>query len=457
MLFSSLTFLLFYLPIVMGVYSILPKAWRNGFLLAASLFFYGWNDWRFLCLLLLEISIGFFSALGMQLFCQKRKILFWTSIVFIVGFLVYFKYFNFLAQSFASLIGINWTDLNIVLPLGISFYTFQILSYLIDVYQNKVTPLKNWIDFACYISMFCQLVAGPIVRYQSIQNQLHNRTLDLHQTALGIGQFVCGLAKKVLIANELYSFCQGFLESQSPSVLYLWAYAIGNVLYIYYDFSGYSDMAIGLGKMLGFSFPENFNYPLFAKSVSDFWRRWHISLTTWFREYVYIPLGGNRKGKANFVRNLLIVWLLTGIWHGASWNFVVWGLYFFVFILAEKLIWPNVSKIPVINHLYTLLAAIVGFLLFSCEDLSLFWQDLKCLFFAGNMEMCNTSSLYFLKSYAWLFVFSITGSLPCMHQVYVKIKTKVDWIQPVGMAAVLILCIASLVAGSWNPFLYFRF
>lgn len=460
MLFSSLTFLLYFLPVVLILYSLIKPGWRPAFLLAASLVFYGWLNPEYLILILAETLLGFYAGLWISKSNARkgRKILIGSAALLVIIF-CFFKYTDFVIGSINSAFHSSLKLLNIVLPLGISFYTFQILSYLMDLEKGRIAVQPSLIRFACYVTMFPQLVAGPIVRYEQIEKDLAAPQTDFSRYSRGLGRFVCGLAKKVLIANQLFAFCQAYRLCPSPSVLYAWADALGLLLYTYFDFSGYSDMAIGLGEALGFSFPENFRYPLCAGSIKEFWRRWHMSLTSWFRDYVYIPLGGSWGTVPHQLGVLLCVWFLTGIWHGAGWTFILWGLYFFSLLAIERFC-PFVSKIPKgLGRILTFLLVLFGFLLFSDETIPLFIADLKTLFGFGQIPWTNAETLWNLKNALVLFGTALFGATPWPHQWFEKLKALgwFDWLSIAVSGVVLIVCISYLVWGSFNPFLYFRF
>ena len=460
MLFSSLTFLLYFLPVVLILYSLIKPGWRPAFLLAASLVFYGWLNPEYLILILAETLLGFYAGLWISKPNARkgRKILIGSAALLVIIF-CFFKYTDFVIGSINSAFHSSLKLLNIVLPLGISFYTFQILSYLMDLEKGRIAVQPSLIRFACYVTMFPQLVAGPIVRYEQIEKDLAAPQTDFSRYSRGLGRFVCGLAKKVLIANQLFAFCQAYRLCPSPSVLYAWADALGLLLYTYFDFSGYSDMAIGLGEALGFSFPENFRYPLCAGSIKEFWRRWHMSLTSWFRDYVYIPLGGSWGTVPHQLGVLLCVWFLTGIWHGAGWTFILWGLYFFSLLAIERFC-PFVSKIPKgLGRILTFLLVLFGFLLFSDETIPLFIADLKTLFGFGQIPWTNAETLWNLKNALVLFGTALFGATPWPHQWFEKLKALgwFDWLSIAVSGVVLIVCISYLVWGSFNPFLYFRF
>jgi alginate O-acetyltransferase complex protein AlgI len=461
MVFSSLTFLYFFLPAAMALTAITPSKYRSIPLLCASLVFYGWLDPSMLLLLLAVIAISFASARMMDKTDdpKRRKVLFILSVSAVCAFLIWFKYANFIFENIKALLHLDISFGSVALPLGISFYTFQALSYMADVYQKKITAEKNFIVYAAYISMFPQLVAGPIVRFEEVKDNLQNMHFSLENIAKGSGMFVCGLCKKVLIANQLAAFCEVFRQTPGTSVLYCWANAFATFFYIYYDFSGYTDMARGMGCMMGFSFPKNFDYPLLAGSFTGFWRRWHMSLTSWFRDYVYIPLGGNRKGKWITLRNLLIVWLLTGLWHGAAWNFVLWGLLFFALLSMERFVLPEAVKKNVLYRIFTIIGILISFLLFQDDSISLFVSDVQNLFGAGNLAWSSEETLYSLQSGAVLFVIAICGQFPVWKKLYDRLSqnTLFFYLMPFLQCALLLLCTAWIVSGSLNPFLYFRF
>ena len=382
-----------------------------------------------------------------------------VSVVISLGFLAVFKYADFFVDSFNKATGLSVPLLRLALPIGISFYTFQCLSYTIDVYRGNAQVQKNPISFGAYVALFPQLIAGPIVRYVDVERELDSRTHSWEETTLGIRRFLIGLSKKILLADNFALLIKLFRESGEPSVLFYWMYAIAFTLNIYFDFSGYSDMAIGLGRIFGFHFVENFNYPYLSKSVTEFWRRWHISLGSWFRDYVYIPMGGNRVGKLRWVFNILTVWMLTGLWHGAAWNFVLWGLMFAVLLLLEKWI-PALQKLPtVLRRCYVLLAVVISFVLFNADTLSQAGSDLAGMFGFGSLPAITAETLYYLRSYAVLFILGFVGATPLVRDTANRIgHTKVGKIlEPVVLILLLLICSAYLVDGSFSPFLYFRF
>ena len=396
---------------------------------------------------------------------KKRSKLFLTaSVALSLALLAYCKYADFFLSSVNAVTGLSFKLLHVALPIGISFYTFQILSYVVDVHRGEVPAQKSFLKLGTYIAMFPQLIAGPIVRYADIAPQLDSRQTTLEDVSSGACRFVIGLSKKVLLANVLYELITAFQESQDLSVLYYWLYAVSFTLQLYFDFSGYSDMAIGLGRIFGFRFQENFNYPYISGSITEFWRRWHISLGSWFRDYVYIPLGGNRVSKVKWLRNILVVWMLTGLWHGASWNFVLWGLGFAVLLVAEKLVYGRLlQRTHVLKHVYTLLLVTLSFVLFNADSVSEAVSQLGAMFGAGGLPLVSTEGVYYLKSYAGTFLFAAIGATPLVSNAISRFgKTRfgaqaLTVLQPLVMLALLAACTAFLVDGSFNPFLYFRF
>lgn len=454
MIFSSIPFLYYFLPLALLLCYLVPSRARNAFLLLASLVFYAWGEPKYLPVMAAATALGYGFGLAIERFRRFRKPLLVLSIASSLGFLLYFKYADFFLENLNGL-GWNVPLLRLALPVGISFYTFQILSYTVDVYRGEVRAQRNPIDLACYVTFFPQLIAGPIVRYKDIAAQLRDRPQSLDNLRLGAGRFLVGLGKKVLLANLLGEVCAAWRVTADPSVLFSWLYALSYTLHIYFDFSGYSDMAIGLGKLFGFSFPENFNYPYISRSVTEFWRRWHMSLGTWFRDYVYIPLGGNRKGKGRQFLNILIVWMLTGFWHGAAWNFLLWGLYFALLLMVEK------AGLPVRGRVYTLAAVILGFVLFDASSLSSALACVKGLFGLGGLPPVSAQGLYLLKSNLVLLAVAILGATPAPKRLWERLEAKAPRLSaglaPIGMAALLLASTACLVDGSYNPFLYFRF
>lgn len=456
MIFSSIPFLYYFLPAVMLAYFLVPKGWKNGVLLLSSLVFYGWGEPKLL--LLMVGTILAFYLCGRMMEGKRRKLWLIVSVVIGVGLLGLMKYADFFIDSFNTVTGRNLPLLKLALPVGISFYTFQCLSYAIDVYRGTVPPQKNLISFGAYVSLFPQLIAGPIVRYSDVAKELESRESSWEEAFQGLRRFLVGLGKKVLLADQFAALIRLFRESSEKSVVFYWVYALAFLLNIYFDFSGYSDMAIGLGRIFGFHFMENFNYPYLAKSVTEFWRRWHMSLGSWFRDYVYIPLGGSRVPKYRWVCNILAVWMLTGLWHGASWNFVLWGLLFAGLLMLEKWI-PNFRKLPAaIRHGYVLLAVMLSFVLFNAESLPQAGADYAGMFGLAGLPAVTPESLYALKSNAILLLLGIFGATPLPKLAAQRLPEKGTAIlEPLALAGILALSTAYLVDGSFNPFLYFRF
>lgn len=467
MLFSSVTFLFFFLPIVIGSYYILPHKVRNYVLLFYSIIFYAWGGLAYLPLLIISIVMNYVFGLKINKYEEnqkKQKGILILAIILNVLFLGLFKYTNFIVDNINIVFNLNISVPTIPLPIGISFYTFQAMSYVIDVYRKDGKVQKNPFNLALYVSMFPQLVAGPIVRYQTVDDQIINREHSFEKFNLGVERFIIGLFKKVIISNgvgELSTLIYGLIDNQM-SVSVAWLGAIAYTLQIYFDFSGYSDMAIGLGKMLGFEFLENFNYPYISRSVSEFWRRWHISLGSWFRDYIYIPLGGNRVSKVNIYRNLFIVWLVTGIWHGASWNFILWGLYFGLFIMLERAFLQKVlNKLwKPIQHIYLMIIVIFGWVLFSMPNLSRTIEYCKVMLCIGDYPFINGYTTFYINEYWIVILIGIVGSLPIWK--YFKSKSdifvKIDKIfRPIIMVLTLLITILYLVNSTFNPFIYFNF
>ncbi len=463
MVFSSLTFLFYFLPIVLIIYYIVPKKAKNIVLLISSLLFYFYGEPKFGILMIISILLTYVHGLLMDKYPKRKKLFLISSIVISSGLLVVFKYTDFIISNINMVLHSNIDLVKLSLPIGISFYTFQMISYIIDVYRGEAKVQKSFLKLATYVALFPQLIAGPIVRYTTIEDELDNRKYSFDNFSNGVRRFVIGLSKKILVANVLASAISSFSTSQEKTVLFYWIYGLANALQIYFDFSGYSDMAIGLGKMLGFNFPENFNYPYISKSVTEFWRRWHITLGTWFKDYIYIPLGGNRVGKIKWLRNILIVWFLTGLWHGAAWNFILWGVLYGVLLVIEKMgLLKVLEKIPsVISRAYVTLITIIGFIIFSGSSVSEILNNIGGIFGIGVSKFADLESLYCLKNYAAIFIIAIIGATPIMKNVVSKISKKasklVNVIEPVFLTTLLIVCISYLVDGSFNPFLYFRF
>jgi alginate O-acetyltransferase complex protein AlgI len=439
-----------------------PFRFKNAVLLAFSLFFYGWGEPVYLLLMMASIVAGWIFGLliGKYRGTPKARLFLIASLVTSLGLLGWFKYADFAVENLNAL-GLQLTLPGIALPIGISFYTFQILSYTIDVYRGNVESQKNIVDFGAYVSMFPQLIAGPIVRYADVARQLKSRTHSVEKASLGVRRFVIGLAKKVLIANQLGQLVELYRSTTQPSVLFVWMYAAAFALQIYFDFSGYSDMAIGLGHIFGFDLLENFNYPFISRSISEFWRRWHMSLGGWFRDYVYIPLGGNRVKPLRYVFNVLVVWALTGLWHGAAWNFVLWGLLFAVLLTVEKfLVGKAMAKMPGwLVRVPVLAILLMSFVLFNASSLAQALSDVGGMFGLGGLPLTSAASLYYLRSYGLLLLFAAVGATPLVSRTAKKLesRTVTAILEPVVLCALLLAVTAFLVGGSFNPFLYFRF
>lgn len=465
MLFSSITFLYYFLPLIIIFYFLVPFRFKNFVLLLFSLIFYSWGEPKYIILMILSIFCGYIEGLLIQKSVEKKysRWVLACSCCIHLGLLGYFKYFDFLIENINALGG-HLSPLRIALPIGISFYTFQIISYLIDVYRRDCNAQHNLISFGAYVSMFPQLIAGPIVRYKDIESQLLFRTHSISKASLGIRRFVIGLSKKVLLANSFGKLCSIFLETQDPSVLYYWLYAVSFALQIYFDFSGYSDMAIGLGKLFGFEFPENFNYPYMSKSVTEFWRRWHMTLGNWFRDYVYIPMGGNRVSKKRWFFNIAVVWFLTGLWHGAAWNFILWGLLFAVILVLEKQ-WISklLEKHSIISHFYVIGVLIISFVIFNATDLQNIRDTLLVLFTGNGLPFVSHEFLYYFKSYGVLLFVGILGATPLCKEIYSNLESKEKWdhaftiLEPLVLLILACIVTAYLINDSYNPFLYFRF
>lgn len=465
MLFTSISFLYYFLPIVIVLYFIVPKKFKNAVLLLASLVFYFYGEPKYVFLMLAEIFIAYIGAICIDKFKAQSKTILTVTVIIHVALLGIFKYTDFLIGTLNDLFKLNISLVRLALPIGISFYTFQILSYVIDVYRGKVKVQKSFLKLATYVALFPQLIAGPIVRYETIEDELENRTHTFEKFSNGVTRFVIGLGKKVLIANMLGEFCSAFTASTEKTVLFYWLNAVSYMLQLYFDFSAYSDMAIGLGKMFGFEFLENFNYPYISKTITEFWRRWHMSLSSWFKDYIYIPLGGNREGLKKQIRNIFVVWALTGLWHGASWNFVLWGVYFGVLLVIEKVFLKKyIEKMPkVFQSIYVLFIVMISFIIFNASSLTEVWQGVAGLFGANTKSFASTETLYYLKSYLVTFVLAIIGATPLMKNLVEKLKKNekmnmvINIMEPVFMVVILTVVTAYLVDNSYNPFLYFRF
>lgn len=463
MLFTSISFLYYFLPIVIILYFIVPKKFKNFILFLSSIFFYFCGEPIYTFLMIGEIFIAYVGARYLEK--HRKKSILVSLLAIHIGALGLFKYSDFTINNINQILGSKIPLLKLALPIGISFYTFQIISYVVDVYRGKVKAQKSFLKLATYVSLFPQLIAGPIVRYETIEKELDSRTSNFENFAYGVRRFVIGLGKKVLIANMLGELCDVFSTTNEKSILFYWIFAISYSLQIYFDFSAYSDMAIGLGRMFGFHFLENFNYPYISKSITEFWRRWHMSLSSWFRDYVYIPLGGNRKGTILLVRNIFIVWALTGIWHGANWTFVIWGLMFGIMLIIEKLfLTKHLEKMPsILQRIYVLFTVMISFIIFNANSIGEAWNNIIGLFGANGESLINASTVYYLKSYLVVLVIAIIGSTPLLKNIIEKLKTKtnankiINLLEPIAMASILIIVTAYLVDNSYNPFLYFRF
>ena len=460
MVFSSFVFLLVFLPLILLLYYISPDRIKNLVLLLGSLLFYAWGEPVYVLIMLFSTVFDYTNGRLISYFKAGNRNP-WAKAVLIVdicgnlGILGFFKYADFFIGTVNSLTGAGIGLLQIALPIGISFYTFQTMSYTIDVYRGQVPPQRNILDFATYVTLFPQLIAGPIVQYKTVAHELGKRRVGLEDFSEGVYRFSKGLAKKVLLANQIGSLWDTISSMQELTVATAWLGAIAYSFQIYFDFSGYSDMAIGLGRMFGFHFLENFDFPYVSKSITEFWRRWHISLGSWFREYVYIPLGGNRKGKLRQVMNLLIVWMLTGLWHGASWNFVLWGLYYGLLLILEKLFLSKIMErlSGVLKHIYSLFLILLGWMIFAQTDMSRLGVYLKAMFGVG-VELVNSDFWYFLSCNGVLLVILVL----CSMNVWKRIPQKMLGVcKPVLMVLFMALSFAFLVGDSYNPFLYFRF
>ena len=460
MIFSSIYFIYYFLIIFLIIYFITPKKFKNFILLFGSLFFYIYGDIKYVLLLLCSSIINYFLG---RLISKKYKKFFLILGLFInISLLFYFKYFNFFLSNINSIFKTNISLLNIVLPLGISFYTFKNISYLVDVYKNDVKCEKNIINYLTYITMFPSLVQGPIVRYKDIKNDLKDKKLSFDNFAIGVERFIIGLSKKVILADTLAKFTSSLTNMEVQTVVSLWLKAITDIVKLYLDFSGYTDMAIGLGLMLGLHMMENFDYPLSTYSVTSFWRKWHISLSSWFKDYVYIPLGGNRKGPFKKYLNIFIVWFLTGLWHGASWNYILWGLYFgLILVIEKKFLLKYFGKHKLIGNIITNLCVVIGFVFFFNESNIL--NILISMFTGKGIKLCNMVTIYYLKNYLVLLIISIIACTPLMKNLITKLNknkkiNKVfNIIEPIILIGLLVLCTSFIVDASSNPFLYFRF
>ena len=465
MVFSSISFIYYFLPLVLILYFIVPKKFKNICLLTFSLFFYFYGEGKFLWVLLLSCIMNFIYGLLIEKYRDKKasRYILFIAIISNIGMLMYFKYINFFIDNINNIFRINIPFIQVIMPIGISFFTFQTLSYVIDVYNGKVKASKNVIDFCTYVTLFFQLIAGPIVRYVDVERELKYRKCNIDEFAEGVTRFIVGLAKKVLIANELGSLISSLYDIPEMTVLSYFIIAINQTLQLYFDFSGYSDIAIGLGKMFGFHFLENFNYPFIARSITDFWRRWHISLSSFFRDYVYIPLGGNKGSVLKHIRNIFIVWLLTGFWHGAGWNFILWGLYFAILLTIEKYFLKSfLDKHKIFGHVYTIILVLISFIIFNANNLKEGLIFIKSLFCLNKLPIYNFSTIYYIKSYLVILIVGIICSTPIIKFIKKFFKNKKFYVLgnalEVCFTIILLIAVtASLIDASFNPFLYFRF
>ncbi len=469
MLFSSMTFVFIFLPIVLVLYLVTKKELHNPILLIASIIFYAWGEPKYLAIMLLTILINYFGAIAIDKFKNHKKLLLTGTIIANMAFLIYFKYFNFLIDNCNNIFHSHIHALDIVMPIGISFYTFQALSYVVDVYRGDCNVQKNIYKLALYICLFPQLIAGPIVKYHDVAEQIDSREVNFEKVDLGVKRFIIGLSKKMLLANTLGAIADKIFAQDPHTFTHLTAW-IGSIAYsfqLYFDFSGYSDMAIGLGLIFGFRFMENFNYPYISKSITEFWRRWHISLSTWFKQYVYISLGGNRCGKLKTLRNLGIVFLLTGIWHGAAWNFIIWGLWHGFFIILEKII--NIKEfeqkytkwwIKTLQHIYCIFVFLIGWVMFRADNMSYAWEYLMNMF--GVLKIHTNEIVYALPYYidtveVITFIAAILCSIPLFNKI-LEIKNKAGKILiNIWLMFLFLLSAATIASGTYNPFIYFRF
>lgn len=467
MLFSSISFLYYFLPITLTVYFICKNKYRNIILLISSLFFYFYGEPKYTILMLISEFSAYVHGILIDKFRDKKysKVFLVSGLSINLGILVIFKYGDFIIKNINYIFSLNINLLRLTLPIGISFYTFQTLSYVVDVYTNKAKVCRRFTNFATYVCLFPQLIAGPIVRYTTIEDELQNRTHSFEKFAYGVNRFIIGLAKKVILSNNLGLLVSIISKSDEKSILSYWIVAVVFTLQIYFDFSGYSDMAIGLGRIFGFDFLENFNYPFISKSIKEFWRRWHISLSTFFRDYLYIPLGGNRVSKFRWIFNLFVVWSLTGLWHGDSWNFILWGLYFALLLIIENLFLQKLlNKLPVIiQHIYAKFFIIISFVIFNNENMKDLFNSLYNMFNFKNLILYNDFSIYYLKSYSIILIISIIASTPLLKNIIDKINESkkgekvMSLMNVIFNVVILIVVTGYLIDGSFNPFLYFRF
>ena len=460
MLFTSISFLYYFLPITLILYFIVPKKYKNVILLVSSLLFYFYGEPIYVFLMIAEILIAYFGALLIDKYKDKTILI--ILLIIHISLLFIFKYTDFILTNINNIFNANINLLKLALPIGISFYTFQIISYEVDVYKKKVSVQKNIINLATYVSLFPQLIAGPIVRYESINEELDNRKTTFNDFSYGVRRFIIGLSKKVLLANVLGELCSTFNTISDKTVVFYWLFAISYMLQIYLDFSAYSDMAIGLGRMFGFHFLENFNYPYISKSITEFWRRWHMSLSSWFKDYVYIPLGGSRCEKTKIIRNIFVVWFLTGLWHGASWNFIIWGLLFGIVLVIEKSFLQKIlDKTPnIFKHIYVLFIVMISFVIFNGENII---NNIQGLFGINNISFINSVSIHYLKNYLIILIISILACTPLFKNIIEKLKNNkkiikvINLLEPIYLVLLLFIVTVYLIDNSYNPFLYFRF
>jgi len=471
MVFSSVSFLFYFLPVTLIIYYLVPRKWtncKNTVLLLASLFFYFYGEQQLVLVMLFSAAVDYVCSLVIEKFRHKKpitKISLVFSLTANIALLGYFKYYDFFAESISQLFGLPTHVAEIALPIGISFYTFQTMSYTIDVYKNRIKAQKNPITYTTFVTMFSQLIAGPIVRYGEISHELTERRNTFSDFSYGVRRFILGLSKKILLANTLAELAQTIMYSGEQTVLFAWMSAVAFFFQLYFDFSGYSDMAIGLGKMFGFSFPENFNYPYIARSFTDFWKRWHMTLTRWFRDYVYIPLGGSKVSELKWIRNIMLVWLITGLWHGAAWNFVIWGVYCALFLITEKFLFGKLlAEAPKpFAHLYTIAVVLFGLVIVNADNLTDVGRNFSAMFGTAGLSITGAETMYYLRSYGVVFIVAIVASTPLLKNLYSRIcgndiaRKAMMAIEPVMLIGLLIWTTGFLVDGSFNPFIYFRF
>ncbi len=454
MVFSSLTFIYFFLPILFLIYFVTPNRFKSIILILFSLLFYFYGEGKYILILLISSILNYLLS---KKITNNKKLLVFGIIINLLP-LLYFKYTNFIFQNINVFFNTNLFIKNLIMPIGISFFTFQNISYLVDVYKNYKEKANSLLDYLLYITFFAQLVAGPIVRFSEIKEDINNRKLNFSNLYLGIKRFIIGLSKKVIIANNIGLLINILTDMSDKSVILYWLLALSFTIQIYFDFSGYSDMAIGLGKMFNFNFLENFDYPLMAKSITDFWRRWHISLSRWFKDYIYIPLGGNRVSKFKLIRNILVVWALTGLWHGASWNFILWGLYFGIILIIEKLCLKKfLENHKILSHLYSLILIIISFVIFNITDINNLGLFFKSMFGASNLPFINFNTLYYLKSYAIILIISLICATSIIKYIKEKKLKTLTFLEPIIYIGLLLISTAYLVDSTFNPFIYFRF